>query len=171
MIFNIFKNVMEHLISNYNQKYMNIRRNANYIRFIINPPGQIKLFLKCENDSLNKLEFYVLYIALVDNPNAKVHFNDLFYWPNDPNIARIVKISCLREHGVVIRSIIYDQNRFDLGREKNDNIIVIKEDDNVASLYIGDEEIEISIEKILEAIKVLDVNIFFNHFQHKKGSI
>ena len=168
MNFDKIEKIIERIIANCDSKYIIMQKKRKNIDYKINIPGYIKLYFRKELDSSMKSSFYVLYMIEVNDPDKNVIFDDDFYWQNNHNIRRIVKLSSLKNHGTVIRSITHELGLFDIVKDTYDNIIIIPDENDIGLLYKKGLARIVPLKDITNAISSMNLNKFFNDFEVKK---
>ncbi len=154
------KDAIEKIIKSFDNVDIKSNAEKNIFFYKINPYGKIKIFAKKQLDSCNKAEFYVLYLVEVDDPKVKLSFFGYNEWLNSPFIVRVVKLSSIRDKGMVIRAI---NNEFPFGvaKQVNQYVMVAKDNANNACLYKDDDIAIIPFIDIVSKIKSLDIDYFF----------
>lgn len=134
------------------------------IEYRVEKDSSIKILLKKEFDSHGILQFCVLYLVQLKNPYKSIEFGYSNFWLNNPDISRIVKVSCLRNETAIIKSSHFSENN----EEKIDSIIRINDDSDFGEFF-GNEEKNIDLNIILDALRNTNLPKFYNGFNTKKN--
>lgn len=162
-----FSKVIEEIAQEYaslaNQKAL----SPTITEYRVEKGTPIKIFLKKEFDKFHEPEFYVLYLVQLKSPYDSIEFNYDNLWLNDSNLYRVIKISCLKEHGTIIKSSSFDE----AGNEKIDNIIKISESDDFGEIFFNERASYVDLSETLGALKNMNFVKLYNGFISNKKTI
>ncbi len=140
-------------------------QERSYHTTIFNSPDRIKFILRKGRDANGVVDDYHFYMVLTDIPYVELDAFDTSFM--NKHVRKAVKVAAFKDDMIAIRSSSYTHDG-DSTLEAIDNIIVVREGEQVGTLKSQREQKDVNFDEILTAIADLDIITFFNQFGSKQ---